>query len=124
MKKATALLFVFALATTTAALVVNGCAKKESATPEATGTSAPAATTTADSVGVPECDEYITKYQNCLKGKVPEAAQAAMKGAFDTTVIEWKKVAATPEGKSGLAMACKSALDASKQAMSAYGCEW
>lgn len=123
MKKATALLFVFALT----ALVVNGCAKKEGAAPEAASTSsAPAAATTAsgDSVGVPECDEYITKYQNCLKGKVPEAAQAAMKGAFDTTVTEWKKVAATPEGKNGLAMACKSALDASKQAMSAYGCEW
>jgi hypothetical protein len=117
MKKAMVLLFVLAVT----ALVVNGCAKKESA-PAAGGGSAPAAA--SDSVGVPECDEYITKYQNCLKGKVPAAAQAAMKGAFDTTVTEWRKVAATPEGKSGLAMACKSALDASKQAMGAYGCEW
>lgn len=125
MKKATTLLFVFSIA----ALVVSGCAKKEGGAPEAKApeASAPAAATAApsgDSVGVPECDDYITKYQNCLKGKIPEAAQAAMKGAFDTTVTEWKKVAATPEGKSGLAMACKSALDASKQAMGAYGCEW
>lgn len=123
MKKATALLFVFAVT----ALAVSGCAKKDSATVTTTTTTtaegtAPAAS--GDSVGVPECDEYISKYQNCLKGKVPEAAQAAMKGAFDTTITEWKKVAATAEGKSGLAMACKSALDASKQAMSAYGCEW
>lgn len=124
MKKATALLFVFSFA----ALVVAGCAKKEGSmvttttttTTEATAPAAPA----GDSVGVPECDDYITKYQNCLKGRVPEAAQAALKGAFDTTVTEWKKVAATPEGKSGLAMGCKQALEASKQAMGAYGCEW
>jgi hypothetical protein len=107
-------------------VAASGCAKKEGSAPAASApaASAPAAAPSGDSVGVPECDDYITKYQNCLKGKIPEAAQAAMKGAFDTTVAEWKKVAATPEGKSGLAMACKSALDASKQAMGAYGCEW
>jgi hypothetical protein len=124
MRKATTLLFVFALA----AVAVSGCTKKEGSAPAASApaatTGAPAAAPSGDSVGVPECDDYITKYQSCLKGKIPEAAQAAMKGAFDTTVAEWKKVAATPEGKSGLAMACKSALDASKQAMGAYGCEW
>lgn len=124
MKKATTLLFVFALA----AVAVSGCTKKEGSSVSTTTTTTTETTTPAapsgDSVGVPECDDYITKYQACLKGKIPEAAQAAMKGAFDTTVTEWKKVAATPEGKSGLAMACKSALDASKQAMGAYGCEW
>lgn len=123
-KSTTALLFVFSIAT----LAVSGCAKKEETSVSTTTTTKTEATAPAapsgDSVGVPECDDYITKYQNCLKGKIPEAAQAAMKGAFDTTVTEWKKVAATPEGKSGLAMACKSALDASKQAMGAYGCEW
>lgn len=121
MKKATALLFVFSLT----AVIVSGCTKKEPSSPTASAPPPPGAAAVAgDQVGVPECDDYISKYQNCLKGKIPEAAQSALKGAFDTTVAEWKKVAATPEGKNGLAMACKGALDASKQAMGAYGCEW
>jgi hypothetical protein len=102
---------------------VAACMKKK----EETTTTAPAAPTggvTAGKVGVPECDDYISKYEKCVSGKVPEMARAALKSAFDQTVDEWKKAAATPEGKSGLATGCKMAMDAAKQSMGAYGCEW
>lgn len=108
------------------ALGLSACGKKE-----ATTTSAPTAAKTeaapatgGDKVGVQECDEYIEKYQKCLAGKVPEIAQAALKQGFEQTVTAWRQAAATPEGKTGLTMGCKAALDASKQAMAAYGCDW
>lgn len=124
MKKTTALLFALSVAA-----FAGACSKGSTpvSTPEAkTEAPAPAVTTgtAAGKVGVAECDEYVDKYQKCISGKVPEAAQAALKSSFDTAIMEWQKAAATPEGKTSLAMACKAALDAAKQSMGAYGCEW
>jgi outer membrane murein-binding lipoprotein Lpp len=81
-------------------------------------------TASADSIGVPECDEYLKKYEACLNGKVPEAARAAYKTSFETTRKSWKEAAATASGKAGLAQGCKAALDAAKKSMTSFGCEW
>lgn len=116
-------------ATLLAAAVAVACGGRTVETPKqapaAQQAVAPAAApAAADSVGVPECDEYITKYQQCIETKVPEAARGSMKQAFDQTRAAWKQAAATPQGKEGLAMGCKAALDGAKQAMTAYGCTW
>lgn len=74
--------------------------------------------------GVPECDNYIKKYVGCVETKVPEAARAQMKQAFDQTKAAWKAAASTPAGKAGLAQACTQAEAAAKTAMAAYGCQW
>jgi hypothetical protein len=84
---------------------------------------APAAAV-ADAIGVPECDEYLTKYQACIDSKVPEAARASLTQAFAQTREAWKQAAATPQGKQAMVMGCRQAMDAAKQAMSAYGCQW
>ena len=78
---------------------------------------------TGDKIGVPECDEYISKVEACL-AKVPAAGQPAVKTSLDTMRKTWKDAAATPQGKAGLAAGCKSALDTAKTSMSSYGCSW
>ena len=78
----------------------------------------------ADSVGVPECDEYLTKYEKCIKGNVPETNRAAMEKGITQMRAAWRQAAQTEDGKQNLANACKSALDSAKQAMAAYNCEW
>lgn len=77
-----------------------------------------------DSIGVPECDAYLQKYESCLNDKVPESARAMLRTSFEQTRNSWKTTAATPEGRAGLAQACRAADDAAKQSMSAYGCKW
>ena len=67
-----------------------------------------------EGVGVPECDDYIEKYTKCIDEKMPEAARETSKKALQTSVDAWKKAAATPAGKEGLAQACKTASDAVK----------
>ncbi len=84
----------------------------------------PADKAATDSVGVPECDEYIKKYEMCLNNKVPEAARASMKTSFEATRKAWKDAAANPQGKEALATGCKTALETAKSSMTAYGCEW
>ena len=74
--------------------------------------------------GVPECDEYLTKYAACVDSKVPENVRGTVRQQLEQTKAQWKQAAATPEGKAGLAMGCKQALESAKLAMQAYGCQW
>jgi hypothetical protein len=94
------------------------CKKKE----EKTETTSAAAT--GDAIGVPECDEYLTKYEKCVSEKVPEAARTQLKQSMDQWRSSWKQLASNPVTKSGLAQACKQQLEAAKSSMGAYGCTW
>lgn len=93
-------------------------------TKPATDAKKPVDAASADSIGVPECDEYIKKYEACVMSKVPESARAAVLSSFETSRKQWKEMAANPQAKAGLPNACKMALDMAKQSMSAYSCEW
>ncbi len=90
-------------------------------------TTAPAKTTTASSgekIGVPECDDFIAKYDACVSSKVPEAARAQYKSAIDQWRSSWKKLADNPATKGTLAAACKQAAAQQEAALKQYGCAW
>ena len=95
-------------------------ANKAASTP-ATSTSSNT-TAAAEKIGVPECDEFITKYDACVSDKVPEAARAQYK----TTVAQWRKswhdLAANPQTKATLAAACKQAAESARTSMKSYNC--
>ncbi len=91
------------------AVAVVGC-KKDG---EGGGGGGGGAAAAGGDIGVKECDDYIAKYSACLSKMAPEA-KTAMEGAFKQTKDAWKQAAATPEGKAGLANACKAAADAIK----------
>jgi hypothetical protein len=78
----------------------------------------------AGDFGVKECDDYLRKYLACIDSKVPEATRAMVRQSLDQTKASWKQIAATPQGKAGLANACVQAEASTKQAMTAYGCTW
>ncbi len=86
--------------------------------------SKPAVAAAGGDIGVAECDEYIKKYEACVSSKVPAAAQANMRQAFDSARATWKAAAANPQTRAGLAVGCKSALDTARTSMQAYGCTW
>ena len=92
------------------------------ATTTAPTTTAPGTTaSTGDKIGVPECDDFIAKYDACTS-KVPEFARAAYKSAVDKWRSEWKKLAADPATKGTLAAACKQAAEQQAAAWKMYGC--
>ncbi|MCY7344853.1 MAG: hypothetical protein LH614_01430 [Pyrinomonadaceae bacterium] len=64
-----------------------------------------------DKIGVPECDEYIEKYEACVKGKVPEAARGLMQSSIEQMRKSWKQVAAQPQAGAALAGGCKQARE-------------
>lgn len=85
---------------------------------------APAAPAAPGMTGVPECDEYLTKYPACLESKVPAMAKPQMMAGFEATKQAWMQMAQTPEGKASLKMTCQIALTQAKAAMQVYGCEF
>lgn len=120
MKKSASLFAALMLVT----LVLGACSKeKKETTTTPTTTTTEVKPATGDNIGVPECDEYIAKYEKCIGAKVPEMARGAMQEAFTKTRASWKELAANDATKGSLAAACKQAMDASKTALSAYGCE-
>ena len=115
------------------AFVLIGCTKTDTSNSNSTTTNSnktstttttTTTSTTTDKIGVPECDDYIAKYEACVNGKVPEMARAQFNSAMKTARDAWRKAAATPEGKAGLAAACKQATEQAKTSMKSYGCEF
>jgi len=122
-------LLIFAVLCTA---ILVGCSKTETTENSNTAgssdkptTSATTTTTTTAStgekIGVPECDDFIAKYEACAS-KVPEFARAQYKDGVARWRAEWKKLADDPETKGTLVAACKQAMEQQTAAWKAYGC--
>ena len=95
-------------------------------------TIAPANTETAKAdstepgTGVPECDEYIKKYEACLTtigAKNPQIAPS-LKSAFEAQRNGFKSAASTPQGKAALSGTCKQAMDTAKASTAQWCSNW
>jgi hypothetical protein len=82
------------------------------------------ASTSGDKIGVPECDEFLTKYEACVSDKVPEAQRATFKTSMAQMRTAWHNAASTPQGKAALGTTCKTALESARTSMSAYNCSF
>lgn len=91
----------------------------------ATNATAPTSTAgSADKIGVPECDDYLAKYETCISSKVPAAARAQYESTLAQTRKSWRDLAANPQTKASLAQACKTATESARQSMKSIGCEF
>jgi hypothetical protein len=73
---------------------------------------------------VPECDDFIAKYEACVSSKVPEVARASFEAGVKTWRTEWKRLAENPDTKGTLVAACKQAKAQQEAALKPYGCTW
>ncbi len=74
-------------------------------------------------IGVPECDTYMEKYEQCLE-HAPNEKQKALKENLDRTRSAWKALASNPGVRPGLAQSCNLAYDTARTALTEYGCTW
>jgi len=75
-------------------------------------------------VGIPACDEYVTKYSTCLNGNVPDSVKPQLDTAFKAMINGWKTAAAHDSAKATVEASCKTALVTAKQALTAFNCAW
>jgi hypothetical protein len=126
MRRTTILVLCLALG-----LVVMACSTTETNTNTNTSSGTPAAattpasetaSTTGDNIGVPECDDFITKYDACVSNKVPEMVRAQYKDAIERWRTEWRRMANDPATRGQLAAACKQAAEQQNEALKSFGC--
>jgi len=94
------------------------CKKNKKEPTESTASAA------VEEVGIPECDDFLRKYEKCVSEKYPEAAQPTAKQSIVQMRNTWKQAAANPLTKPAIASGCKTAADATQKATAAYGCVW
>lgn len=125
------------IASLACAVVLLGCSKTETTnnsnttSGEKPGSSAPASATpaavaanTGDKIGVPECDDFIAKYDECVSNKVPELVRAQYKDAVARWRTEWRKLANDPAARSQLVTYCKQAAEQQNTALKSFGCSF
>ncbi|MDQ2745848.1 MAG: hypothetical protein M3T96_01135, partial [Acidobacteriota bacterium] len=81
-------------------------------------------TAVAGKIGVPECDEYLDKYEACIKTKVPEAERGALIAPFEKQRQGWQIAATNQTAKAALPGGCKVAMATAKQSLAKYSCHW
>ena len=96
---------------------VFGCERSDTALSTATSTA-------TGSIGVAECDNYLTKYDTCVSKKVPAADRQALLQSAATMRTSWQEAARNPSARTGLAHGCSRALEAARDTMAAYQCSW
>ena len=69
-----------------------------------------------DKVGVPECDDFLTKYEACV-ASMPAASQSAVKDSIVQMRTAWKAAASDASSKAMLAQACKDSAASMKASM-------
>ena len=105
-----------------ATLANSNTASTKTATSNTSSTSSTAPA--GDKVGVPECDDFMAKYEACVTSKVPEVARAQYQNALKQWKEAWRKQAENPQTKGALAAACKQAAEQQAAALKTYGCAW
>ena len=106
---------------------LNGCAglvTRSSNSKSAKGSSNSAASaTSSEKIGIPECDDFIAKYNACISDHVPEAKKAEYKENIDAFARTWKQLMANSDQKT-VAAACKRHSDLARENMKPFGCEF
>lgn len=100
----------------------NSTAMNSNKSTSTTTTTTTSTTTSGDKIGIPECDDFIAKYEACVSSKVPEMVRGQFKNALADWRKNWKKLAEDPANKEQLTKACKQAAEQQAAALKSYGC--
>jgi len=74
--------------------------------------------------GVKECDEFLRKYEACVRSGMPQAAWPAMTKALTQMRKSYRQAARNPAARKALGQGCKRGEEATKKAMAAFKCKW
>ena len=108
------------------AATMAGCFKSPPTANNATKTNsnvANSATANAEKIGIPECDEFVAKYEACIAEHVPDAKKKEYQENIDVWRSIWRDMAAKSNDKATLAAACKRKVEQAREALKSFNCE-
>ena len=111
------------------AAVMFGCVRSQRTSNDnsrtANGNSANSTSTAkAEKIGVPECDEFVAKYETCITDHVPEAKKTQYRENLAMWSKAWREIMVKSASPEGVAAACKRHIIASRESMKSFGCEF
>ncbi len=84
---------------------------------------APAAVVAAATVtGIPECDNFLAAYEQCVMEKAPAEVRTQLATGIEQWKSAWQTMAANDATKASLPQVCQQTRDASVPGLQAYGC--
>ncbi|MBR0653318.1 hypothetical protein GXW78_26935 [Roseomonas terrae] len=84
----------------------------------------PAFAQTPAPVGVPECDSFLTAYDQCLNNNVPQAQRAQVGASINQMRDAWRQAAQNPQSRAALGPQCTQMRQQMAQSMQAYNCRF
>ena len=107
---------------------LNGCAglatrNNSNATATKGSSNSAAGQTASAKIGIPECDDFIAKYNACISDHVPAARKTEYKENIDAFARAWKQLMANSD-RAVVAAACKRHTDMARENMKQFGCEF
>ena len=88
------------------------------------GLALPAIAQTPAPIGVPECDEFLTAYDQCLNNNVPAASRAQVAASITQMRDAWRQAAQNPQARAALGPQCTQMRQQMAQAKTAYNCRF
>ncbi len=88
------------------------------------GAALPAFAQSSAPVGVPECDSFLSRYDQCLNNNVPTAQRAQVSAAVTQMRDAWRQAAQNPQARAALGPQCTQMAQTMAQSMAAYGCQF
>jgi len=73
-------------------------------------------------IGIPECDSYLTNLLRCLQRRIPSSQLIVAQQAVDATREAWRRQHATD--RAALVEACRRATATARSTLSSLGCSW
>ena len=77
----------------------------------------------SDSTGIPQCDEFLDKYEHCARTGMPPGVRPAMLAAIKK-MRQAYKTAASSAGRQVLARSCSQTHRTMARVMKQYNCKW
>jgi len=112
----------FGLFTLALVIGVSACDRSTSSTYQPQTALSVTASIPASAIGIPECDDYLARYEKCLAGNIDASARPVLEQNLSQTRSSWKTLAATEQGKSSLAQVCRTASASTKGLAQQFGC--
>jgi hypothetical protein len=76
----------------------------------------------ADEIGIPECDRFITSYETCVMTKVPASHRGTFTQQVATLRQTWRSLAEDSQTRSQLQQICVTQGEQMRRSLEPFGC--
>ncbi|MGL4289100.1 MAG: hypothetical protein ACRCVA_22305 [Phreatobacter sp.] len=78
----------------------------------------------AETIGIPDCDQFITRYEACVTTKVPADHRITFTQQVAQLRASWKSLAENPQTRAQLEQICRTQGVQMQRGLEPFGCSF